>query len=100
MIVYQIFVLGDEKMLKVNQMVVFREEFDDSSLLFDPAVGKAFYLNNVATFIWKQLCLERSLDSIESGIRAEFSNIPLDLKSDIEDFLKSLTNNGFIGNEV
>jgi hypothetical protein len=81
-------------------MVVFREEFDDSSLLFDPVVGKAFYLNNVSTFIWKQLCLGRSLDLIESEIRSEFSNIPLDLRSDIKNFLISLKDNGFIGNEV
>ncbi len=87
-------------MLKVNQMVVFREEFDDSSLLFDPVIGRAFYLNNVATFIWKQLCLERSPDLIESEIKSEFSNIPQNLRIDIEDFLKSLIDNGFVGNEV
>ena len=87
-------------MLKVNQMAVFREEFDDSSLLFDPVMGKAFYLNNVSTFIWKQLCLEHSPDLIESGIRSEFSNIPQNLRSDIKDFLKSLIDNGFVGNEV
>jgi hypothetical protein len=87
-------------MLKVNQMVVFREEFDDSSLLFDPAVGKAFYLNNVATSIWKHLCLECSPELIENEIRSEFSNIPQNLRSDIEDFLKSLIDNGFVGNEV
>ncbi len=87
-------------MLTVNQMAVFREEFDNNSLLFDPVTGKAFYLNPVATFIWKQLCLERSFDEIEIGILSKFSNIPLDLKSDLDDFLRSLIDNGFVGNEV
>ena len=87
-------------MLKVNQMAVFREEFDNNSLLFDPVTGKAFYLNLVATFIWQQLCLERSSDEIEIGILSKFSNTPLDLKSDLDDFLRSLIDNGFVGNEV
>lgn len=87
-------------MLKVNQMAVFREEFDNNSLLFDPVTGKAFYLNPVATFIWQQLCLEKGLDEIEKGVLSRFSNIPVDLKSDLNDFLKSLTDNGFVGNDV
>lgn len=86
--------------LKINQIVVFREEFDDSSLLFDPNTGKAFYLNHVATFIWQQLCLERSLNEIEIDIRSKFLNAPLDIKSDINDFLRSLIDNGFVGVEV
>jgi hypothetical protein len=87
-------------MQKVNQMAVFREEFDNNSLLFDPVTGKAFYLNPVATFIWQQLCLECSFDEIEKGILSRFSNIPVDLKSDLDDFLRSLIDNGFVGNEV
>lgn len=87
-------------MLKVNQMAVFREEFDENSLLFDPVTGKAFHLNRVATFIWKQLCLERSSEEIETGVMSRFSNTPFDLKSDIDDFLSSLIDNGFVGNEV
>ncbi|MDP4227662.1 MAG: PqqD family peptide modification chaperone [Bacteroidota bacterium] len=81
-------------------MAVFREEFDNNSLLFDPVIGKAFYLNPVATFIWQQLCLERSSDEIEIGILSKFSNTPLDLKLDLDEFLRSLIDNGFVGNEV
>lgn len=81
-------------------MAVFREEFDNNSLLFDPVTGKAFYLNSVATFIWQQLYLERSFDEIEREVQSKFSNTPLDLKSDLEDFLRSLIDNGFMGNEV
>lgn len=87
-------------MLKVNQMAVFREEFDNNSLLFDPVMGKAFYLNPVATFIWQQLCLEQSLDKIEAEILSRFSNSPQDLKSDLNNFVQSLIDNGFVGNEV
>ncbi len=87
-------------MLKVNQMAVFREEFDNNSLLFDPVTGKAFHLNPVATFIWQQLCLEHSSDEIEIGIRSKFPNVPLTLKLDLEDFLKSLIDNGLVGNEI
>ncbi len=81
-------------------MAVFREEFDNNSLLFDPVTGKAFHLNPVATFIWQQLCLEHDFGEIEKGILSKFSNTPLDLKSDLDDFLGSLIENGFVGNEV
>jgi hypothetical protein len=87
-------------MLKINQMAVFREEFNNSSLLFDPVTGKAFYLNHVATFIWQQLCLGYNFNEIEVGMRSKFSNIPFDLKLDLNDFLRSLINNGFVGDEV
>ena len=87
-------------MLKVNQMAVFRKEFDNNSLLFDPVTGKAFYLNPVATFIWQELYLEHSFDEIEKGILSKFSNTPLNLKSDLDDFLRSLIDKGFLGNEV
>lgn len=87
-------------MLKINQTAVFREEFDGNSLLFDPVMGKAFYLNPVATFIWKQLCSECNLDEIEAGMLSKFSNTPLDPNSDLKDFLRSLVDNGFVGNEV
>lgn len=87
-------------MLKVNQLVVFREEFEDSSLLFDPVAGKAFYLNHIATFIWRQLCLKRSLDEIEAEIQSKFSNVPQNLRLDLDEFVKSLADNGFIGHEM
>jgi len=81
-------------------MVVFKEEFDDSSLLFDPVAGKAFYLNNIATFIWLQLCLEKSLEEIEIELQSKFSNTPENLKSDLDEFIQSLVENGFVGNEI
>jgi len=87
-------------MLKINQTAVFREEFDNNSLLFDPVTGKAFYLNPVATFIWQQLCLGHGFDKIEKEIRSRFSNIPANLKSDLDGFLRSLIDNGFVGSEV
>lgn len=91
---------GEYNMLKVNQMIVFREGFDDSSVLFDPVIGKVFYLNHVATFIWQQLCLENNLDEIENGIRSKFSNTPENLKFDLDNFLQSLLDNGFVGNLI
>jgi hypothetical protein len=87
-------------MLKVNQIAVFREEFDNNSLLFDPVTGRAFHLNPVATFIWQELCLKHSIGKIETGIQSKFSNLPQDIKSDLDDFLRSLIDNGFVGNEI
>jgi hypothetical protein len=87
-------------MLEINKMAVFREEFDNNSLLFNPASGKAFYLNYVATFIWKQLCLGHSLEEIKTEIESKFTNTPLDMNSDVDNFLKSLIENGFVGTVI
>jgi len=38
-----------------NPMVVFREEFDDWAILFDPETGKAFGVNPIGTEIWNKL---------------------------------------------
>ena len=38
-----------------NPSIVFREEFDDWALLFDPDTGESYGVNPVGAFIWKEL---------------------------------------------
>ena len=41
--------------MKINPLVIYREEFDKSAVLFRPDTGESFMLNRTASFIWKQL---------------------------------------------
>lgn len=47
--------MTDKRISIASQLVVFREEFDDRAILFDPESGNAFGLNQVSAFIWKRL---------------------------------------------
>jgi SynChlorMet cassette protein ScmD len=83
-----------------NSMVVFREEFDDWAILFDPDTGKAFGINPVAALIWKRLDGKHDELSILKEIRNCFSDAPEDIESHFKEFVQELVKNGFAGYEA
>jgi SynChlorMet cassette protein ScmD len=83
-----------------NPMIVFREEFDDWAILFDPDTGKSFGINPVAALIWKLLDGKHDLDEILKEIKSSFSDSPQDLESDAREFMNKLVEIGFAGYEV
>jgi SynChlorMet cassette protein ScmD len=92
--------LPNDKVIIANPMVVCREEFDDWAILFDLETGKAFGINPVAVLIWKMLDGKHGLEDISRDIKANFMDVPEDVKSHIESFLKDLIEIGFVGYEV
>jgi SynChlorMet cassette protein ScmD len=90
----------DEKVPIANPMVVFREEFDDWAILFDPDTGKAFGINPVGASIWRQLDGKHCLSDLTTDINRGFQGIPEDLNAHIEKFLQELMRLGFAGYEV
>lgn len=90
----------EEKVPIANPMIVFREEFDDWAILFDPDTGKAFGINPVGASIWKQLDGRRSQKDIAADIRNRFEGIPDDLNVHIKEFLQELVKSGFAGYEA
>lgn len=79
---------------------VFREEFDDWGLLFDPDTGEVHGANPVAAFVWKQLDGHRSVREIASLVTASFENVPETVEQDIIKFVEKLGEKGFLENEV
>jgi SynChlorMet cassette protein ScmD len=90
----------NDKAIIANPMVVCREEFDDWAILFDPETGKAFGINPVAVLIWKMLDGKHNLEDISKAIKESFTNVPQEVLSHTEDFLKELVESGFAGYEV
>ena len=90
----------EEKVPIANSMVVFREEFDDWAILFDPDTGKAFGINPVAAFIWKRLDGKHDALSILNEIKDRFADIPADIDLHFKEFLAELVKNGFAGYEA
>ena len=52
-----------------NSQIVFREEFDDWAVLFDPDTGDSFGMNPLSAFIWKHLDGKLTLTDILSMLR-------------------------------
>ncbi len=91
---------SEEKVPIANPMIVFREEFDDWAILFDPDTGKAFGINPVGASIWKQLDGKRSQNDIAAVIRGSFKGAPDDVNAHIKEFLQELVKSGFAGYEA
>jgi SynChlorMet cassette protein ScmD len=84
----------------VNPMVVFREEFDDWAVLFDPDTGESYGLDPVSAFIWKKLDGKHDKKSILDNLEKECEGgIPKDAPKHVQDFLGDLEKRGLIGYE-
>ena len=83
-----------------NSLIVFREEFDDWAILFDPQSGKAFGINPIASLIWKRLDGKHKLEAILREIKESLLDVPDNVESEINEFLSELVENGFAGYEL
>ena len=83
-----------------NPMVVFREEFDDWAVLFDPDTGETYGLDPVSVFVWKKLDGKHSIKKILAELdEACIDGIPKEAVKDVNDFVDDLTSKGLIGYE-
>jgi SynChlorMet cassette protein ScmD len=84
----------------VNPMVVFREEFDDWAVLFDPDANETFGLDPISAFIWKKMDGKHSLEEILNQLKEACEDgIPEDAPAHIEEFITDLKNRGLVGYE-
>ena len=82
-----------------NPMVVFREEFDDWAVLFDPDTGEAYGLNPISAFIWKQLNGRNTFSDILKHLRTNCEHVPDDAESHMKEFIDGLVDKGLVGYE-
>ena len=83
--------------MKVNPLIVFREDFEDSAVLFNPEDGKVLGLNRTGAFIWQ--CLEKGMsrDACISALREACGDTaPANIADDVDVFLDSLWERAFI----
>ena len=87
-------------MIKVNPLAIFRQEFDDSALLFNPDSGEIFALNPTGRVIWQALSegLDRAavLERLAKKCRKP---LPPDAEKDLDEFLGALKAKGFLADE-
>ena len=87
----------ETKIPVANPEIVYREDFDDWSVLFDPDIAETYGLDEIGSFIWKKIDGKRDKDAILQLLPEEFDNIPEDASGHIEKFLSDLEENGLIG---
>lgn len=87
-------------MLKRNPLIVFKEEFDGTGVLFDPEKGRVLGVNTTGCFIWKNLEDVRSISELTEKLCAACTDVPADrVESDVEKFVRQLQDNGFVSQE-
>ena len=88
-----------EKKPVANSQIVFREEFDDWAVLFDPDTGDSFGMNPVSAFIWKQLDGKHTLDDILAEMRTCCKDVPDEADKHMKTFVEDLIEKGYAGYE-
>jgi len=88
-------------MIKVNPSAVFREEFDNSAILFNPDNGDIFSLNATGRVIWKALvegCTDEAavLEKLAAVCDAP---LPASAANDLKEFIAALKEKGFVADE-
>lgn len=82
--------------MKVNPVIVFREEFDGSAVLFDPDSGEAFELSPTGTVIWKALCEHKDKKAVISLLEDVCDYLPPSAGDDFDDFIGQMKSKGLI----
>ena len=90
----------NDKQPIANPLLVFREEFDDWAILFDPDTGDGFGLNPVSVFIWKRLDGKHTIQDILMELRESCEDMPDTAEQEINGFVGGLVEKGYAGYEV
>ncbi len=90
----------NDKQPIANPLLVFREEFDDWAVLFDPDSGNAFGLNPVGVFIWKCLDGHHTIEDILKELRGNCEDMPDEAGDHLKDFIKDIVEQGLAGYEA
>jgi SynChlorMet cassette protein ScmD len=83
-----------------NPSIVFREEFDDWALLFDPDTGESYGVNPVGAYVWKELDGSKTFAELVDGLRSAFDDVPGTVSDEVAAFLDDLVDRGYAGFEV
>jgi len=83
-----------------NPSIVFRDDFDDWAILFDPDSGESFGLNPVGVFVWKKLDGKHTVDDILVELRENCEDVPEEAEDDLEEFVDDLVKQGLAGYEI
>ena len=79
-----------------NMDIVFREEFDNWGVLFDPETGSAMAIDPIAVFYWKLMDGSNDRAKMLKKLKKECEDVPEDAPEHLEGFIKQLEDTGFV----
>lgn len=82
--------------MKINPLVIYREEFDKSAILFRPDNGESFMLNRTASFLWKQLEKGAGKEELLKALADACGELPPTAEQDLDSFLGQLLAKGYL----
>ena len=82
--------MQDHNKPAANPLIVLREEFEDSAILYNPDSGSTFALNSLGVFIWKRLDGLHSEEDILKELQEHCKNIPEAADAHLKGFIQSL----------
>jgi SynChlorMet cassette protein ScmD len=85
-----------EHKIAANPSTVFREEFDDWALLYNPETGSVYGLNPVGAFIRKRMDGNQTIGDFVELVKSYFEEVPSNIEQDITVFIEDLVNKGFV----
>ena len=83
-----------------NPVVVLREELDDWAVLYNPDTNEAAGVNPVGIEVWKRMDGRSSIEDIVSAIKCSFEDTPDIALNEINAFVNTLAENGFVRLEL
>lgn len=87
-------------MPKVNPLAIFRQEFDDSAILFNPDSGEIFALNPTGRVIWQALAEGLDRAAVLAKLAEKCRDpLPPEAEKDLDEFLNKLKAKGFLADE-
>jgi SynChlorMet cassette protein ScmD len=88
--------IASGRVIRKNEQVVLREEFDDWALLFDPDTGTVCGVNPVGVRVWKMIDGMRTVQDISRMIRDAYSDAPDSVEEDVAAFVNEISEKGYI----
>lgn len=92
--------MGKRTIVIANPDIVFREEFDDWAVLFNPETGDGFGINPVGVYIWKHLNGKLTIDDIADKLKKNCVDAPDNTETFVTAFIDQLVEARCAGTKV
>ncbi len=88
--------MNSESIPSINAATVYREEFDDSAILFDPDGDTIFGLDTIGMIVYGFIDGKKTLGQIADEADLVFDASGKNILEDITNFITDLCEKGFI----
>ena len=89
--------IKQDTIIKINPDTVFRDDFKEGAIVYDPQNENVYHLNQVGMLIWKSLDGKNSLADVLSIVRERCTAVPDNYEHLVKEHIRNLIDNGLAG---